>query len=61
MQPWLVIMSAATSLGTLLGVWWNLHKFGDNIRKEAEWRTNVNNELAKLLENVKTLLESHRN
>lgn len=59
-MTWEQIITILAVVGSALTVYFNLKKFGDNIRQEAEWRTTINNDMKNLLEKVTELLASHK-
>jgi polyhydroxyalkanoate synthesis regulator phasin len=54
------IITIFAVVGSALTIYFNLKKFGDNIKKESEWRTSVNHDMKNLLEKVTELLEAHK-
>ena len=55
------IITILAVISSALSVYFSLRKFGDNIKKDAEWRTEVNFGMKNILDKIQELLISHKN
>lgn len=59
-MTWEQIVTILAVVGSTFTIYFNLKKFGDNIKLEAVWRTTVNNDLKNVLDKVTELLAEHK-
>jgi len=55
---WETIVTLVAVTGSAFTIYFNLKKFGDNIKQEAIWRTDINRDIKSLLEKVNSLIKS---
>lgn len=60
MWTWESIITILAVIGSALTIYFNLKKFGDNIKQETAWRTGVNSDMRNLLDRVTDLLNEHK-
>jgi len=53
------IITITAVLSSMLAIWWNLHKFGDGIKKETEWRTGITRDMKDVLTQLSSVLQKH--
>ena len=54
------ILTVVTIIGSALTIWWNLHKLGENVKRETAWRTSINIDMKNLLGKVNELLNNFK-
>ena len=54
------IITILAVVGSALTIFFNLRKFGDNIKKEAEWRTGVNIDMKNMLDKMTEMLSAQK-
>jgi len=57
-MEWSQVLTVIAMLGSVLGIWWNLHKFGENIRKESDWRNEITFNLKRAITDISELVTS---
>ena len=55
------IITILAVAGSALTIYFNLKKFGDNIKTESEWRTTVNRDIRDLIAKVDDMICTHKN
>ena len=54
------IVTILTVVGSALAIFFNLRKFGDNIKSEAEWRTGINIDMKNMLNKMTEVLSAQK-